>query len=83
MVCILGSLADAGQVSSVLTSDIARHKLSPTEKAAYIQADLCLMNSPAKAFVDVEGVETRWDDLQWLHISLANVIHEVVRCLPP
>jgi hypothetical protein len=40
------------------------------------------MNSPAKAFTHIEGVKTRWDDLQWLHISLANVIHDVVGATP-
>ena len=36
------------------------------------------MQKPPKAFLDVEGVQNIWDELQYLHILLANVIHDVV-----
>lgn len=39
------------------------------------------MQTPAKAFLGVEGVQNRWDELQFLHILLANVVHDVV-CPP-
>ncbi|RVX76018.1 hypothetical protein B0A52_00375 [Exophiala mesophila] len=79
-------MAYDGDLPSIRTIDTQgltlRHVLSPTEKAAYIQADLCLMQKPPKAFLDVEGVQNIWDELQYLHILLANVIHDVGGALP-
>jgi len=50
--------------------------MTDTEKSAYIDADLCLMNSPSKT--DFPGAKTRWDDLQYVHINLTNIIHGCV-----
>jgi hypothetical protein len=53
-----------------------RHNLSNDEKAAYIDAELCLMFLPAK--MGFPGAQTRWDDLQFAHINSTNVVHDVV-----
>lgn len=53
-----------------------RRNLADSEKRAYVDAELCLMDSPAQ--LEVPGLQTRWDDLQWIHISQSNYIHDVV-----
>ncbi|KAL1620945.1 hypothetical protein SLS54_005877 [Diplodia seriata] len=57
-----------------------RTNLSDTEKAAYIDAELCLMSSPTK--LDIEGAENRWDELMYSHIVQSNIIHDVGAFLP-
>ncbi|KAF2473068.1 Di-copper centre-containing protein [Lindgomyces ingoldianus] len=54
--------------------------LTNTEKAAYIEAELCLMNSPTKGFV--ADAVSRWDDLTWAHLNQSNYIHDVGQFLP-
>lgn len=54
-----------------------RNSLSDGEKAAYIDAELCLMSSPPK--LDIEGAQNRWDEIMYAHIVQSNVIHDVVR----
>lgn len=51
--------------------------MSDTEKSAYIEAELCLMSTPAKA--GIEGAQNRWDELDWAHIAQSNIVHNVVR----
>lgn len=50
--------------------------LTRSEKSAFIEAELCLMEAPSK--LGVEGAETRWDDLQYNHVVQTNVVHDVV-----
>lgn len=50
--------------------------LTRQEQDGYIEATLCLMTKPSK--LDVDGANTRWDDLAWSHIIQANVVHGVV-----
>ncbi|KAH8894296.1 Di-copper centre-containing protein [Thozetella sp. PMI_491] len=54
--------------------------LTSTERADYINATLCLMNSPAK--VGTKGAKTRWDELQYVHIVQSDYIHFVGSFLP-
>lgn len=54
--------------------------LTDTEKADYIQAEKCLLESPAKA--GIEGAQTRWDEVQWVHLVQSNFVHGVGQFLP-
>lgn len=54
----------------------SRNNLSDAEKAAYIDAELCLMSSPPK--LNIEGAKNRWDELMYSHVVQSNVIHDVV-----
>ncbi|KAJ3529389.1 hypothetical protein NM208_g9783 [Fusarium decemcellulare] len=54
--------------------------MSDDEKSAYIEAELCLMNRPAKT--GIQGALNRWDELDWAHIAQTNVIHDVGAFLP-
>ncbi|KAI1347433.1 hypothetical protein F5Y01DRAFT_295087 [Xylaria sp. FL0043] len=56
------------------------YNLTREEKTSYIQADLCLMNSPSKG-VNPLAV-TRWDDLQWPHVVQTATVHGVGAFLP-
>lgn len=53
-----------------------RGQLTSDEQSAYVDAELCLMAAPSQ--LDVEGTQTRWDDLHWNHIVQTNFIHDVV-----
>lgn len=53
-----------------------RNNMTSSEKDAYIQAELCLMERPPQA--DITGAQNRWDELDWAHIVQSNVIHNVV-----
>lgn len=50
--------------------------MTAAEKSAYINAELCLMESPAQT--KIEGALNRWDELDWAHIVQSNIIHGVV-----
>lgn len=50
------------------------------EKAAYIEAELCLMALPAT--IGIEGAENRWDELMNGHIVQSDTVHEVGAFLP-
>lgn len=54
----------------------SRHTLSDAEKKAYIDAELCLFNLPAKE--GYPGAVNRFDDLHFSHINSTNVVHDVV-----
>ncbi|KAG5305058.1 tyrosinase [Histoplasma capsulatum G186AR] len=58
----------------------AWHTLSNDDKLAYINAELCLMKLPAKT--SMEGVITRFDDFQALHVHGAYMTHFVGAFLP-
>ncbi|KAH8201560.1 hypothetical protein TruAng_004252 [Truncatella angustata] len=49
--------------------------LTIEEKDSYIQADLCLINSPSKG--EIPGAVSRWDDLQWPHVVQTDSVHFV------
>lgn len=56
---------------------VHRRTLTDSEKLAYISGELCLMNSPSQ--LQVPGLQSRWDDLQWVHLTQSSYIHDVVR----
>lgn len=53
--------------------------MSDDEKAAYIDAELCLMNSPPQLF---DFAKNRWDELVYGHVVQSNFIHNVGQFLP-
>jgi hypothetical protein len=82
---MLRSLYSKGTASSMvhapsnsryrLTS--SRHTFSNTEKSAYINAELCLMQKPAT--IGLPSAKTRFDELQAVHQLQAYATHYVVR----
>ncbi|KAF3767350.1 hypothetical protein M406DRAFT_61271 [Cryphonectria parasitica EP155] len=64
--------------------------LTPSEKEAYLTAEKCLFNLPANTTLD--GVTSRWSDLQAVHRTLQNmtsygvyvadIVHNVGQFLP-
>ena len=50
--------------------------MSKAEKSAYLEAEKCLYSLPAQT--DINGVDSRFSDLQGLHRSLTNVTMEGV-----
>lgn len=55
--------------------------MEDSEKAEYMRAVKCLIDSPAKGGVN-DAAKTRWDELQWVHITQSNIIHGVGAFLP-
>lgn len=55
---------------------LGRHNLEDDEKKAYIEAELCLMNSPPKSGIEV--AENRWDEITYSHLIQSNFMHRVV-----
>lgn len=55
--------------------------MTNAEKTAYLEADKCLMSLPSK-MTSFPGAKTRWDDLQYAHINMTNIIHGVGGFLP-
>lgn len=66
-------------VALLLTS--LRSALTDAEKKAYIDAELCLMDLPAKLGT-IDGAINRWDELMWGHIVQSNVMHDTGSFLP-
>ncbi|KAK7702785.1 hypothetical protein SLS64_009395 [Diaporthe eres] len=58
----------------------AWHKLTDDEKAAYIEAELCLMRSPPKTGHPL--VQNRWDEFTVAHEVQTQWIHDVGGFLP-
>ncbi|KAK7705175.1 hypothetical protein SLS64_008069 [Diaporthe eres] len=58
----------------------AWHNLSDDEKSAYIEAELCLINSPAKDGLPYS--KTRWDEITYSHAIQTNWVHDVGSFLP-
>ncbi|KAI3537135.1 hypothetical protein CABS01_10592 [Colletotrichum abscissum] len=54
--------------------------MTTTEKKAYIDAELCLMNKAPK--LGIAGSQNLWDDMMYAHIYQANVIHNDGPFLP-
>lgn len=65
------------EASPILTG--LRQNLSDDEKAAYIDAELCLMGSPPQLF---DWAKNRWDEVVYGHVVQSNVIHDVGAFLP-
>jgi tyrosinase len=65
--------------ASELTKTL-RHKLTNAEKKAYLDAELCLMNTPAE--LDLRGARTVFDELQSIHVNIAQIAHFVGAFLP-
>lgn len=59
----------------------SRTALTSEEKQAYIEAELCLIDSPPKTGT-IEGAITRWDELHYSHIVQTNVVHDTGSFLP-
>jgi len=78
-VLTLCALASAGPCTNP-TKRQAWHKLSNTEKRAYLDAELCLMKKPAK--LGLPGTRTRFDDFQAIHQVQAYATHHVGAFLP-
>jgi len=57
----------------------SRRTLNKFEKKAYIDAVTCLQHLPA--ITTFEGVKTRFDDFQALHVHLTDNVHLVVSVL--
>jgi tyrosinase len=55
--------------------------LTDSEKSEYLRAEKCLLESSAKGGVN-DAAKTRWDELQWVHITQSNIIHGVGDFLP-
>ncbi|KAI9170684.1 Tyrosinase P [Paramyrothecium foliicola] len=54
--------------------------LTDDEKKAYTDAELCLQATAPK--LNIEGAQSRWDELMYGHIVQSNVIHNVGAFLP-
>lgn len=55
---------------------MGRHTLGNDEKLEYINAELCLMETPAR--LDLPAAKTRFDELQAIHQLQAYATHFVV-----
>lgn len=52
------------------TNSHYRTTLTETEKASYLQAELCLMDpAQAPALTGYKGSKSRWDELQAVHVA--------------
>lgn len=55
--------------------------MTEDEKTSYLDAELCLLNSPTQIDISNMGVnettQTRWDDLHYIHIYMTNDVHSV------
>lgn len=56
------------------------HTLSDGDKRAYLDAELCLMKTPAA--LGLRGARTRFDELQSVHIFQAEIAHFVGQFFP-
>jgi len=50
------------------------------EKKAYLDAEVCLMNTPTEQ--EMRGAETVFDELQSIHVNIAQIAHFVGAFLP-
>ena len=57
-----------------------REELSDTQRKSYIDATLCLINTPAKN--GITGAQNLWDELHFVHIVQSAYIHFVGAFLP-
>ncbi|KAK0747417.1 hypothetical protein B0T21DRAFT_278271 [Apiosordaria backusii] len=58
----------------------AWHTLTTSEKTAYLDAELCLMNKPAT--LGLRGAKTKFDELTSVHILESEIAHFVGAFLP-
>ncbi|KAI6350725.1 hypothetical protein MCOR25_010440 [Pyricularia grisea] len=76
-------LAVAQAASAACTNPIQRKAwtaLTDAEKADFLQAEVCLMETPSKT--GFAGARTRWDELQAMHVAQVQFIHVVGSFLP-
>ncbi|KAK8058862.1 amino acid transporter [Apiospora phragmitis] len=76
-------LATAHSVSGACTNPSIRKPwtaLTDNEKHDFLQAELCLMETPSKT--RYAGSVTRWDELQALHVAQVQYIHTTGSFLP-
>ncbi|KAI6263822.1 hypothetical protein MCOR07_010646 [Pyricularia oryzae] len=76
-------LAVAQAASAACTNPTQRKAwttLTDAEKADYLQAEVCLMETPSKT--GYAGSRTRWDELQAMHVAQVQFIHAVGSFLP-
>ncbi|KAI0014819.1 Di-copper centre-containing protein [Xylariomycetidae sp. FL0641] len=79
----LGLVAQAPYERGECTTRVQRKSwstLTEQEKHDYLQADLCLMATPPKS--GIKGAQSRWDELQYAHVSQVDYIHGVGAFLP-
>jgi hypothetical protein len=80
---LAGLLAMVTSAFAACTNPVQRrawHTLSNDEKLEYINAELCLMSTPAK--LGLPGAKTRFDELQAIHQLQAYATHFVGGFLP-
>ncbi|KAL3469805.1 hypothetical protein BJX99DRAFT_64400 [Aspergillus californicus] len=83
---LLGSIAVAAFADNAKPGSCTRnqrkawHNMSDSEKSAWTDAELCLMESPPK--LGLEGPLNRWDELLYVHVVQSNFIHDVGAFLP-
>ncbi|KAK5637312.1 hypothetical protein RRF57_013024 [Xylaria bambusicola] len=70
----------ARRACAVKTQRKAWEDLTDAEKKAYLDADLCLFNTPP--ITKIPGAKNVWDELQWTHAAQAGYIHFVGTFLP-
>ncbi|CAI4212657.1 unnamed protein product [Parascedosporium putredinis] len=58
----------------------AWHTLSDDEKRAYLDAEVCLMNTPSTS--DLRGSKSKFDDFQAIHVLQSEIAHFVGQFLP-
>ncbi|KAF2866050.1 hypothetical protein BDV95DRAFT_210831 [Massariosphaeria phaeospora] len=78
LVCLLASLSSAACVTKRKRQ--AWHKFDNTQKLAYINAELCLMQKPAT--LGLPSAKTRFDEFQAIHQLQAYATHFVGAFLP-
>ncbi|KAK4620157.1 Tyrosinase ustQ [Fulvia fulva] len=83
---ILSCQSDASQLEERqfgCTAPLQRRSwtsLTPASKRAYLDAERCLIDTPAQ--YGVPGARTVWDELQYSHVRQSNHIHGVGQFLP-
>ncbi|KAK4185806.1 hypothetical protein QBC35DRAFT_533872 [Podospora australis] len=68
---------------STCTNPLVRkawHTLTPAEKKAYIDAELCLMNTPGN--LGLRGAKSKYDEFQAVHVYQSEIAHGVGQFFP-
>lgn len=72
--------ADVPEACATLHQRKEWHNLTAEDKAAYIEAELCLMNSPPKTGHPL--AQNRWDEFTITHTVQTQWVHNVGGFLP-